>query len=186
MIPWFTNFAIYLNKQAVFSMQKPLALIDSFVFVRCNLFQWSGSQFVLVVQRIRISNRKMWLLWRAIGYFFLDYVSHHRFSIVIHNTVILVAMPDSWAIHSRNTGHDLKKYFPRWGNLHYVMKVDDDDDVLFLLSTWPIPVSCIRFVARIHATQPPVLNVEICYFSGEHSTLTALGLIFCYNVDSER
>lgn len=111
MIPWFTNFAIYLNKQAVFSMQKPLALIDSFVFVRCNLFQWFGSQFVLVAQRIRINNRKMWLLWRAIGYFFLDYVSHHRFSIVIHNTVILVALPDSWAIHWRNTEHDLKKIF---------------------------------------------------------------------------
>lgn len=93
-----------------------------------------------------------------------------------HNTVILVAMSDTWGINSPNTGDD-KFFFPRWGNLHYVMKVDVMM-MCFIFLTKTIHLFCIRYVATIHATHPPLLNAKICYFSSQHSTLTALGLIF--------
>ena len=161
-------------------MQKPFVFIDSFVLVRCNLFQWFGSQFIPIAQRIRKRNRKIdfrdeqsdfssLITWAIIDSVF-------NFS---HNTVILVAMSDTWGINSPNTGDD-KIFFSSMRKFTLCNEGWRDDDVLFFAQnvTKTIHLFCTRYVATIHATHPPLLNAKICYFSSQHSTLTALGLIF--------
>lgn len=107
------------------------------------------------------------------------------------NTVILVAMSDSWGINSPNTGDDKKIFFLRWGNLHYVMKVDVMMMCYFLLRTWPcktLNLFCIRYVAGDNPRNTSISIIKckdlLFFFSTFNFDSTRIN--FCYNVDSER
>ena len=101
-----------------------------------------------------------------------------------HNTVILVAMSDTWGINSPNTGDD-KFFFPRWGNLHYVMKVD-------------VMMMCFIFFNQSHTlilhticsdnprnTSTTIKCKNLLFFFSTFN-LDSTRINFCYNVDSER